>query len=71
MMIYLSNWRPGEDSRVLSLRTAGDPMRTVTAVRREVLALDPAVPVLNARTISAALRCCSPRLDYTASSRTR
>ncbi|MCU1261895.1 MAG: hypothetical protein JWO80_4780, partial [Bryobacterales bacterium] len=51
MMIYLSNWRPGADSRVLCLRTAGDPMRTVTAIRREVLALDPAVPVLNARTM--------------------
>ena len=38
------------------MRTAGDPVSVLPAVRREVKAIDPSVPVLNASTLSEDLR---------------
>jgi ABC-type antimicrobial peptide transport system permease subunit len=51
-MIYQAVWRRGAvGSRTLAIRTTSDPDAIVEAVRREVRAIDSAVPVLNARTI--------------------
>ncbi len=50
-MIYQPVWRPGASSRMLCIRTAGDPQRLIESVRRAVQAADSTVPVLYARTI--------------------
>ena len=50
-MSYQPIWRPGPGGGTLCLRTSGDPERLIEAVRREIRALDSAVPLLNARTI--------------------
>ncbi len=42
-------------SFTLLLRTDGDPAQLATAVRREVLALDPELPVYNVKTMAAAV----------------
>jgi predicted permease len=51
-MIYVPVWRDGSGGRTLCLRTTGRPERVVAAVRREVAALDPAIPVLQTLTMA-------------------
>jgi predicted permease len=50
-MIYVPVWRDTPTSRVMCLRTAGQPPALGDAIHREVSAIDPAVPVMNVRTI--------------------
>jgi predicted permease len=50
-MIYVPAWRPGPESKVLCIRTARDDGAVVADVRREVTAIDAAVPVLASRTM--------------------
>ncbi len=50
-MIYQPVWRAGAGSREVTIRTSREAPEIVAAVRREVTALDPAIPVLNSRTI--------------------
>ena len=50
-MIYQPVWRAGAGSREVTIRTGREAPGIVAAVRREVTALDPAIPVLNSRTI--------------------
>jgi predicted permease len=51
-MIYVPVWRDGAAGRTLCLRTTGRPERVVAAVRREVAALDAAIPVLQTLTMA-------------------
>ena len=51
-MIYVPVWRDGAGGRTLCLRTSGRPERAIAAVRREVAALDPAIPVLQTLTMA-------------------
>ena len=50
-MVYLSVWRPNASSRALCIRTSREVPEIVEMVRRQVTALDPAIPVLNSRTM--------------------
>ncbi len=50
-MVYQSVWRLGAGSRALCFRTSREEPELVELVRRQVSALDPAVPVLNSRTM--------------------
>ncbi|HEX6071251.1 MAG TPA: ABC transporter permease, partial [Longimicrobiaceae bacterium] len=49
--IYLPHTQRPSRQMSLVLRTGTDPMRLVPAVRREVQALDPDLPIFNARTL--------------------
>jgi predicted permease len=51
-MIYLPNWRLGAESRTLCVRTAANPERLTTAIRREAGALDPTIPVIQTLTLA-------------------
>jgi putative ABC transport system permease protein len=51
--IYLPAWQPTDAAQTLVLRAAADPAGIVSAVRREVLALDRNVPVASVRTMDA------------------
>jgi len=50
-MIYLPAWRSGPERKMLCIRTNRDDAAVVDAVRRQVMALDAAVPVLASRTM--------------------
>ena len=50
-MVYIPIWRQAATFRVLAIRTSSGTAGLVNAVRRQVMAIDPAVPVLTARTI--------------------
>jgi predicted permease len=54
-MIYSSARLDARPSRILLVRTSGDPLALVRPVRREVAALDPDVPLRNAMTLRAFL----------------
>jgi len=46
---------PGESSMAVVVRTAGDPAAMASAVRREILKLDPEQPISNVRTMEKVL----------------
>ncbi len=48
---YIPSWSNGAEARFLELRTAGDTGAAAAALRREVRAIDPNVPVLRTSTI--------------------
>ncbi len=50
-MAYKAIWRTNAGSQNLCIRTTNDPARMIEAVRREVAAIDPGVPVLRTRTM--------------------
>jgi putative ABC transport system permease protein len=50
-MIYFAVWRQQAGSRMLCIRTSRDVPELAAAIRREVTAIDPAVPVLNVKTM--------------------
>jgi predicted permease len=50
-MIYLPVWRSTPRSTALCIRTSSDAARILDAVRHQVSALDPAVPMLNSGTL--------------------
>src|SRR5262249_27967991 len=50
-MFYYTVWRPDAGQRSLVLRTSAQTAGLGDALRREVSAIDPAVPVLSLRTI--------------------
>ncbi len=50
-MIYVPTWRGDVSSRALCLRATGDSGPVGAALRRAVTTIDPAVPVLSAKTI--------------------
>ena len=50
-MMYLPVWRNGANPKVLVLRTSAQAAGTGDALRRAVTAIDPAIPVMNLRTI--------------------
>ncbi len=50
-MIYLPVWRPGPEPKVLCIRTGRDDAAIVAAVRRQVMGIDAAIPVLASRTM--------------------
>ena len=50
-MVYLAVWRPDASTRVLCILTGSQSTALADAVRRQVTAIDPAVPVLSTRTI--------------------
>ena len=50
-IIYLPSWRNGAEARYLAVRTAGSPLPVVAAIRRELRALDPNVPLLGAQNL--------------------
>jgi predicted permease len=54
-MIYVPNWRNGADGRTLCLRTSSDPKLLAESIRNEVRKLDPAVPMLQARSMEETL----------------
>jgi putative ABC transport system permease protein len=47
------------------LRTAGDPMGALAAVRREVAALDAGLPLFNVRTMDDVMRASTARTSFT------
>src|ERR1041384_245337 len=49
--VYVAIWREQANSRALVLRTSARAFGIEDALRREVTAIDPAVPVMNTRTI--------------------
>ena len=51
-MVYVPAWRDGAGGKTLCLRTTGRPERVVASVRREVAALDRAIPVLQTLTMA-------------------
>ena len=53
--MYMPYAQQPEPSMALMIRTAGSPDAVVAAVRREVLALDPAQPVYSVRTLPAVM----------------
>lgn len=50
-MVYRALWQPGASSRALCIRTSREAPGIVEAIRRQVTAIDPAIPVLDTRTI--------------------
>jgi predicted permease len=50
-MIYLTTWRPGAGSKALCFRTSREAPELIEMVRRQVTAIDPAVPVLDWKTM--------------------
>ncbi len=50
-IMYTPAWGDGAEARWLAVRVAGDPAPVIAAVRRELLAMDPNVPILETRTI--------------------
>ena len=52
-MLYLPAWRPGPERKMLCIRTSRDDKSIVGAVRRDVRALDAAIPVLASRTMQS------------------
>jgi predicted permease len=50
-MVYLASWRQSTDFNLLCVRTSGEAAALGGAIRRQVTALDPAVPMLSARSI--------------------
>jgi predicted lysophospholipase L1 biosynthesis ABC-type transport system permease subunit len=52
-MLYLPTWRPGPEPKLLCIRTSRDDATVVGAVRRQVTALDAAIPVLASRTMQS------------------
>jgi putative ABC transport system permease protein len=50
-MVYLPVWKARAGGRALVIRTADNSAGVVDAVRRHVASLDPAIPVVGARTI--------------------
>jgi predicted permease len=51
-MIYVPAWRDGAGGKTLCMRTTGRPERVVAAVRRDVAALDAAIPVVQTLTLA-------------------
>jgi predicted permease len=51
-MIYVAVWRDGASARQLLVRTAAEPERIISAIRREAASLDSAIPVLQSLTMS-------------------
>ena len=51
-LVYVPAWRDGAGGKTLCLRTTGRPERVVASVRREVAALDRAIPVLQTLTMA-------------------
>jgi predicted permease len=51
-MIYIPTWTNGAEWRMLSVRTTGDPKDLIAAIRADVRALDPGVPVQEAITLA-------------------
>jgi predicted permease len=51
-MVYIPSWQHGAQGRVLAVRIGGGPKRIAAAVREDVRALDPAVPVLKSMTLN-------------------
>lgn len=49
--IYLPHWQDNDDSYFLMVKTQGEPLNLVEAVRRTVLALDPALPLGTVKTM--------------------
>ena len=49
--VYLPYTQPTEPASFVMVRTAGDPTQIVSAVRREILALDKNVPIFDVRTM--------------------
>jgi len=50
-MVYLPVWRQGASSNSLCVRTVGQTAALTEAIRRQVAAIDPAVPLLSTRSI--------------------
>ena len=50
-MIYIPVWRQGADGKVLCVRTALDPNKTIEAIRRKVQEQDSGVPLIEARSM--------------------
>jgi predicted permease len=50
-MLYVSSWRTGPPRKSLCVRTDGSAVGLTDAIRRAVSAVDPAVPLLDAKTI--------------------
>jgi predicted permease len=53
-------------SRDVILKTAGDPLQFVSALRREVSALNPRIPVSNPRSMAAVFSDATSRVSFTA-----
>ncbi|HXN45067.1 MAG TPA: FtsX-like permease family protein, partial [Bryobacteraceae bacterium] len=50
-IIYVPSWRNGAEARFLAVRTAGNPAPLIAAIRSELRALDPNVPLLGAQNL--------------------
>ncbi len=50
-MIYVPSWRSGASARFLAVRTSGSSASVVAAIRSELHALDPNVPLLGAQNL--------------------
>src|SRR5262249_18604190 len=50
-MVYLPVWRQGSGFSTLCVRTAGKPQTLSDAIRRQVAAIDPSVPLVSMRSI--------------------
>ena len=50
-MVYLPSWRGGPGSRAVCIRMSADIAGLTASLRRAVTDIDPAIPLLNARTI--------------------
>jgi putative ABC transport system permease protein len=64
--LYLSAWQPALTPDSLSIRTAGDPTAVVAAVRREVRALDPGVPIYRITTLRERASQATSRYRFSA-----
>jgi predicted permease len=50
-MVYVPTWRPGAGPRTLCFRTNREAPELIEVVRRQVTAIDPAIPVLDWKTM--------------------
>jgi predicted permease len=50
-MMYVPDWRTGSSGRTLCVRTSGDPLQMTSMIRREAMAIDPAIPILQTLTL--------------------
>jgi len=50
-IIYIPSWRNGAEARYLAVRTSGSTAAVVAAIRNELHALDPNVPLLGAQNL--------------------
>ena len=66
LLVYLPYLQPTEPASFVLVRTANEPAQIVSAVRREILALDKSVPTFDIRTLQDRIADATSRTRFSA-----